>query len=469
MRGRKLLKQEKMGKRKVLLCLPIAGLVLSLLFGAYWIINKIKAETRNSDETLQTWEDTGEENITNAIKEAATKQQKQNQELAQRQVLITKADKLAQGYYYEEAIGLLQGYQGSKGNYQEYTELVTAIDRLDQEKAALVLYGGSYDSVTQINHIFFHSLIADNSMAFDGDGMAKGYNMYMTTIKEFNLIIEKLYEDGYVLVRMSDLVKKETLEDGTTKYVENEIYLRKDKKPFVLSQDDVNYYSYMTDDGFATKIVIGEDGKPTCEMIGEDGTSITGAFDIVPILDAFIETHPDFSYKGAKGLLALTGYEGVLGYRTNDEKSPTYEIDKENVKKVVEVLKSEGWEFGSHSWGHKDMQVESTALLKKDTKRWLKEVGSLIGPTYIYVFPYGNDIETTVGNYSSNKYKFLKKSGFNIFVGVFKDPWMQIKKDYVRMERRPIDGQAMIEFPERLKDLFDVKNILDSERPSKNW
>jgi glycyl-tRNA synthetase alpha subunit len=46
---------------------------------------------------------------------------------------------------------------------------------------------------------------------------------------------------------------------------------------------------------------------------------------------------------------------------------------------------------------------------------------------------------------------------------------MQIKKDYVRMERRPIDGQAMLEFPERLQDLFDVKDILDPERPAKDW
>ena len=88
----------------------------------------------------------------------------------------------------------------------------------------------------------------------------------------------------------------------------------------------------MLEDGFASRIVIGEDGKPTCEMILEDGSIITGSFDIVPILNDFIEEHPDFSYRGAKGILALTGYEGVFGHRTNDPESPTMKRIKKKVK-----------------------------------------------------------------------------------------------------------------------------------------
>jgi hypothetical protein len=33
------------------------------------------------------------------------------------------------------------------------------------------------------------------------------------------------------------------------------------------------------------------------------------------------------------------------------------------------------------------------------------------------------------------------------------------------MTRRPVDGQAMLEFPERLKDLFDLSTIIDAARP----
>ena len=38
------------------------------------------------------------------------------------------------------------------------------------------------------------------------------------------------------------------------------------KQAFVMSQDDVCYYEYMEGDGFASSMVVGEDGKPVCEM-----------------------------------------------------------------------------------------------------------------------------------------------------------------------------------------------------------
>lgn len=477
-RSEKRIKKARL--KKMVMIFTVEILVLLILFGSYRLyvnMNKGKQGTPTSqgdgnDQTGGKTDSGGQDKgpkLSKEEQEALALQEKLKKETQEREVLISQADELALGYDYDGAIQLIKSYQGTDGDYQVYPALVQAIQRLETEQGELLLYGGSYTSVTQVNHIFFHSLVADNSKAFDGDYMSTGYNMYMTTISEFKKMIEKLYEDGYVLVRMADLTKKVTLEDGTTKYVENEIYLREGKKPLIISQDDVNYYDYMKEDGFARRIVIGEDGKPTCEMVQDDGTIITGAFDMVPILDEFVEEHPDFSYKGAKGLLAITGYEGTLGYRTNDPNSPTYEEDKETVKKVAEALKADGWEIGSHSWGHKNMQTSSFELLKRDTNRWLEEVGSLVGPTDIYIFPYGADIETTIGTYSSDKYNFLKECGFNVFCGVYKEPWMHVKKDYVRMTRRPLDGQAMLEFPERLADLFDVKEIIDPERPAKDW
>ena len=131
-----------------------------------------------------------------------------------------------------------------------------------------------------------------------------------------------------------------------------------------------------------------------------------------------MEEHP-ISYKGAKGLIALTGYEGVLGYRTNELTSPTYEQDKETVKEIVRVMKENGWEFASHSYYHRNLQEKSAAFLRDDTERWKKEVESIIGPTDVYVFPFGVDIETTMDHYKSEKYAILKEAGFNFFHGVY--------------------------------------------------
>lgn len=484
-------KQNNNPKKRIYTAIMIEVLILLVLFGVYRFYVTMRSDDtlpNTKTENQQTEKDSGiiksseakgadsseaEGNddvgqLTPEEREALELQAKLSEERKDREDLIAKADRLALGYQYEDAIKLLKGYVGSDGDYTRYPVLTEAIDRLTKEQSELVLYGGTYDSITQINHIFFHSLIADPKKAFDGDSRATGYNMYMATIREFNKIIEKLYEDGYVLVNMSDLTER-VKKDDSESYQEAKLYLRNGKKPLVLSIDDVSYYEYMDTDGFAKRIIIDENGKSSCEMVAEDGSIITGAFDIVPLLDEFVEAHPDFSYQGAKGLIALTGYEGILGYRTNDKKSPTYEEDRRTAKKVADALKAEGWEFGSHSWGHKNMQKESFELLKRDTDRWLEEVEPLIGKTDIYVFPFGVDIEQSVGPYTSDKYRYLSKRGFRLFLNVNSKPWMQIRKDYIRMGRRPIDGQAMLQFPERLKDLFNPKDVLDPDRPPRNW
>ena len=54
-------------------------------------------------------------------------------------------------------------------------------------------------------------------------------------------------------------------------------------------------------------------------MIDTEGNEIVGNFDFVTILEKFIADHPDFSYQGARAILAVTGYDGLFGYRTNPE------------------------------------------------------------------------------------------------------------------------------------------------------
>lgn len=484
MTGKKRTKKRRRISKRLGIIFLFEVILLALLAGSYFLItrdNNGKTPNQNNEDSQDNnnqnnnnqnnnnQDNNNEGKLTEKELEALKEQEKLQVEILEREELVEEAKRLTLGYDYDSAIEHIKSYQGNEGGYEVYKTLVTAVEELEEAKQSLVLYGGSYTSVTQFNHVFFHSLIAENSMAFDGDYDSKGYNMYMTTTTEFKNMMQSMYDDGYVLVSVHDLAKQVEDENGKLKFVPGEIYLPAGKKPFVISQDDVNYYDYMDGDGFASRIVIGEDGKATCEMLLKDGSAVRGDFDIVPILDAFVEEHPDFSYKGAKGILALTGYEGSLGYRTDDPTSPTYEQDKETVKKVAELLKANGWEFASHSYNHRNMQEKSFEFIKNDTNRWLDEVGSLVGPTDIIIYPYGVDIETTMGHYASDKYHFLKDKGFNYFHGVDSKPWMHLKDDYVRMTRRPLDGQAMLQFPERLADLFNLDEIIDPERPAKNW
>ena len=281
-------------------------------------------------------------------------------------VLVEKADFIAAGYDYAKAISMLE----SSEYYDQYALLSQKVAEYQQLDSQLVVY----DKPETVTHVFFHSLIVDTDRAFDGDNDSGGYNMYMTTISEFIAMMESMYERGFVLISPYDLAYEVTDESGTH-FTYGEIRLPAGKKPFIMSQDDLNYYGYMvsdghgkneipkfvngSNDGYAHKIVIGLDGYPTCEYMDADGNIVTGDYDLVPVLETFIQQHPDFSYHGARAILGFTGYEGVLGYRTK----PGYNVQNggvmsmedwnaevEAAKAVVQCLRDHGWDLASHSY-----------------------------------------------------------------------------------------------------------------------
>lgn len=391
---------------------------------------------------------------------------------------ISQADRVAAGYDYDRAIQMIQGNEQAAADSRGQE----AISRYETAKASLV-----EADPTQITHVFFHSLIMDTSMAFDGDADSKGYNSVMTTKDEFLKILEAMYEKGYVLVRIHDVAYEQTDENGNTSFVYGKIMLPEGKKPFVMSQDDLCYYDYMLDDGFASRIVIGDDGKPTCEMTLADGTVSRGSYDLVPILEDFIEEHPDFSYRGARAVLAFTGYQGILGYRTASSysDSPTYEEDRRQAAEVAQCLRDNGWELASHSWGHLQLGVSadnpgafaiSDDRFITDTDKWEAEVESLIGPTDILLYPFGNDISDFHPYTSENpRFAYLMSKGFRYFCNVdaSKPYWMQKGTDHFRMARRNLDGYRLYEdmvqtdpAKKHLSDLFDAADIFDSARPT---
>ena len=84
---------------------------------------------------------------------------------------------------------------------------------------------------------------------------------------------------------------------------------------------------------------------------------------MVPCVEAFIQEHPDFSNNGARGILGLTGYNGILGYRTDDALATSTDnryaakygvfdtaAEKEAAAPVIEALKSAGWEFACNGY-----------------------------------------------------------------------------------------------------------------------
>ena len=118
--------------------------------------------------------------------------------------------------------------------YERYDDLMALITQYESEQNNLQEW-----DIQKTTHVFFHSLIADTSKAFDGDDKEKGYDMYMTTISEFNKIMESMYKRGYVLVTPHQIARMEPNSKGKNIMTDQKIMLPKDKKAFILSIDDI--------------------------------------------------------------------------------------------------------------------------------------------------------------------------------------------------------------------------------------
>jgi hypothetical protein len=300
-----------------------------------------------------------------------------------------------------------------------------------------------------IRHIFSHSLIIYPEKALADRWNISGYKDNMITVNQFNQILQQLYENNFILIDTKTLYSF----DDNGGIHRNKLYLPVNKKPLILSIDDLSYYSYMKNGGFANKLVL-ENGVVKTEVIDPNGNKIiTSDGDIVPILDTFIKKYPDFSLNGAKGIIALTGFQGILGYRTQLQ-GANGDKDRQQVKAVVDALKKSGWVFASHSYSHNQRFLNNKITrdyLAYDISRWENEVEPLVGKTDIFIGPFGQ-----VFSQGDPKRQQLIDAGFKVLFGVGMDGYTKFFDTYMVMNRANIDGYRIANNPKMLFSLFGI-------------
>ncbi|MEG2176470.1 MAG: polysaccharide deacetylase family protein [Oscillibacter sp.] len=324
-----------------------------------------------------------------------------------------------------------------------------------------------------VEHLFFHPLIAYPELAFDGDAQANGLDDWMITVGEYDKILQSVYEKGFVLVDINQIWEETTDAAGKPVMVRSELKVPAGKKPLVLSYDDVNYYPYMLKNGFTYKLILGEDGQLWSQGKDPQGNEVLSQdLDAVTILDKFVREHPDFSPYGAKGCLSLTGYCGILGYRTMTEKedqSAAHEANRqreiEAARPIVAALKATGWTFGSHTWGHINLSSKPMKTIQADYQRWMDEVGSLVGPTTILFYPHGARPDGGDWHQTGPVFQFLQSKGYRVFCSVGTSSFSYIKEDIcaVICDRLHPDGTTLrsAKARERYLPFYDAKDIID--------
>lgn len=309
-------------------------------------------------------------------------------------------------------------------------------------------------TLDDVLHISLPPLVVDPSRASQQseEGETGAAEEDSVTVEEFEEILQQLYQQGYMLVNMKDFIRETKDKEGGIVLEKQKVYLPAGKKPLILSQNHVSYNFENMNRGYGSRIVLDAEGKITCEYLQTDGTVVQGDYDMIPCVDRFVETHPDFSHEGARGILGVTGYNGILGYRTDPLLGKSAEAgniyasygvfdtaqETEACKKVVEALKTEGWQFASYTYGNISYGADPE-IIEQDADKWESQVESIVGETDILLFPYGTDIESRKAyDPEDQRYQILKEKGFRFFCGEDRtQSWVQMGTEYVRQARIP--------------------------------
>ena len=306
----------------------------------------------------------------------------------------------------------------------------------------------------EIRHIFFHSLIVYPEMVFtDRDTPMGGYNAGFSEKAELEKILPQLYERGYVLYDLNECYE---MADGRMQ--RKEILLPAGKMPLILSVDDV---AYAYGDGYARRLFVDDSGALLYEVPNPSGgVDIIADGDVMGVVDAFVAEHPDFSWNGHKGTIALTGFQGAFGYPSYDD--PAYQTE---IKKVADALRADGWSFASHSYTHNSgvYGFWGTGCIPDkiyyDINKWVDRVSPWIGETNLFLAPFGYRA-------TGEALQHVLNAGFNIYCTVDDHVVNELYDNYALQSRIEIGGYSMTYYRDILNELFfDVDSVLDPNRP----
>lgn len=370
-----------------------------------------------------------------------------------KKILVSTANSYYQNKEYTLALNLLN----SKHKYYINDETINDLIKLNKaeiQNSSLVEYKG------EIEHLYTHCLLAYPEIALNPkNSLSKELDNNYITPTEFKNILNELYAKNYILININSIY---TTEDNNV--VKQKLMLPPDKKPIIFSFDDVSYESKKQSKGMVDKIILDRNGNIatyTSKKSIQDRVTYNNEF--VTIMESFIKEHPDFSFNGARGIICLNGYDGILGYRTQRTNATSrFEIKK--ALQVVNKLKNLGWEFASHGYGKSGMNSLSDMEFAKEISYFENEVIPIIGKTSVYMYQ-NNEPEIFVNENYTNKQKMLNDAGFKLFCKTDDKTSLSTisnsTNSILLMNRKPLDGFSLRNKSYDYAHLFNCELVFD--------
>lgn len=368
----------------------------------------------------------------------------------QQQNAMEVAEKLALSYEYEAAINYLQNeealrdYEGVEEKIAEYQNAINSM----------------YEYDGTIGHLCFTNLVVDPKRAFDGDEYSSIYKSNMITLDEFEKMLDSLYTNGYILIDIHSLAEELADSRGDVTLKQAYPYIPNGKKPLILSVENLDYSSIRNGDGVATKLAIDKEGNVGALYTDDEGHDLIGAYDVVPVVEKFIAEHPDFSFKGARGIIGLSGSNGILGYDIESDAVTDAGENLDTVRQIASKLKEDGWHFACEGYSYQYLGDMNYETLKNDINKWQSNVGNLVGPCDVLLYPFGSEVD-----YATEKASLLINQGFHYLVGLWSDgDHLEVNSNYLRQTRRTVTGYVLQNYPSNLTPYISTAGVIDSAR-----
>lgn len=377
----------------------------------------------------------------------AEKQMKESQEKIELELSthLANAEKLASHYDYS---GALDELALINEDYQDYKEVVDNKIHYTKLRDALQYHAGT------IAHFSVGNLVVDRDRAYKDPEMGLELNNWTLTTEEFKKILQQLYDNGYVLMNIEDIVSESLNDKGEVVLTWEGVLVPEGKKPIVLSFTGAGYEKDYYNCGLSNRMVLTSSGEVKNEYTDASGNTKTGDYDVVPILESFVKEHPDFSLRGAMGILAITGYRGAYGYDPNN--------DGETIKKMTEKLKENGWTVACQGYRGMSMESELDADgFVEDMQNWSRTVGKYVGDTQLLIYPNGEEIPLY-----AYKHMWALEHGYHFFFSQWATTdTLTVYEDCLMQSRRKLDGFDLHNYGNDMQQYFDYKKVLDKERP----
>ena len=282
-----------------------------------------------------------------------------------------------------------------------------------------------------ITYLYVDKLLAYPTIALDDKNPNLDINdANHLTPKEFELMLQQLYDNNYVLITSPD-----------TNWP-------KDKKPLVLVLGGFNYTSTPKSSGYIDKLIIDNKGNiSTYTSKRSINERISSDNETIPLLETFIAAHPTFSHNNARATLAISNDDGLFGYKTaKNNANSRYDI--KHAQKIAIRLKNLGYTFAYASLNNAD--TDSDIDFATSINTFITHTSKICGPTNIYI--------TNTKLNSEYKTNLLKDNQFDII-------W-SLDNSYTNI--LTISGNTL-RTDNRLLSIIDPIAIYDDIRPKKYY